>query len=213
MARHNDIAIPTSVIDTDTVNFHLPFSPSPGSPASRRSFLGTGARVAVAGATLHLVPPAFAAPQVERALAFKHLHTGEKLSVVYAVGNDYLPEALTGLNGLLRDHYSGAVGAMDPHLFDLLFQVRQALGTVRPFEVISGFRAPATNAALKASGGGGVATHSLHMEGRAIDVRITGVGLATLRDAALSLGGGGVGFYARDGFVHLDTGRVRTWQG
>lgn len=199
--------------DTESGHFNLSARPSPASSASRRRFLGTGARVAVAGMALQLAPRAFAAPVVERSLAFNHLHTGEKLSVVYAVGDDYLPEALTGLNGLLRDHYSGAVGAMDPHLFDLLFRVRQALGTARPFEVISGFRAPATNATLKATRGGGVATHSLHMEGRAIDVRIPGLGLATLRDAALSLGGGGVGFYARDGFVHMDTGRVRSWQG
>lgn len=178
--------------------------------------MAAGARLAAAGVALPLAPRAFASVPsmpVERALALDHLHTGEKLSLVYAVGRDYVPEALSGLNMLLRDHYSGAVGLMDPQLFDLLHRLREVLGTQQPFEVISGYRAPATNAALQATRGGGVATRSLHMDGRAIDVRISGVALDDLRDAALSLQGGGVGHYARDGFVHLDTGRVRSWRG
>lgn len=151
----------------------------------------------------------------ERALALRHLHTREQLSLVYAQADAYLPPALQTLDHFLRDHYSGEVGTMDPQLYDLLHRVRAALGGAQaarlPYEVISGYRAPATNQHLKATRGGGVATRSLHMEGRAIDVRLPGVPLAELRDAALSLKAGGVGYYAREQFVHLDTGRPRHW--
>jgi uncharacterized protein YcbK (DUF882 family) len=115
------------------------------------------------------------------------------------------------LNHFLRDHYTGEVGSMDPQLFDLLHRVRRALGSTAAFQVISGYRAPATNLRLRLTRGGGVARNSLHTEGRAIDVRLPGVALAELRDAALSLRAGGVGFYPREDFVHLDTGRVRHW--
>jgi uncharacterized protein YcbK (DUF882 family) len=102
---------------------------------------------------------------------------------------------------------------MDPQLFDLLHQVRQTLGgkAVPAYDVISGYRCPETNGFLRNSRGGGVAKRSLHMEGKAIDVRLPGVPLAELRDAAISLGAGGVGFYAAEQFVHIDTGRVRRW--
>jgi uncharacterized protein YcbK (DUF882 family) len=100
---------------------------------------------------------------------------------------------------------------MDPQIYDQLYRVQQLLGSKRPFEVISGYRCPATNANLRQTRSGGVAKRSLHMEGRAIDVRLPGVPLAELHEAALSLRGGGVGFYPRDQFVHLDTGRVRNW--
>ena len=100
---------------------------------------------------------------------------------------------------------------MDLGLFDLLHQVQSVLGAKGSFEVISGFRCAATNARLRQTGAGGVATRSLHMDGRAIDVRLAGVPLAELRDAALLLRAGGVGFYPREQFVHIDTGRVRHW--
>ena len=100
---------------------------------------------------------------------------------------------------------------IDPQVFDLMHGVQQALGTERVFEIISGYRCPATNDKLRSTRGGGVAKKSLHMEGRAIDVRLPGVPLGELRDAALSLRGGGVGYYASSQFVHLDTGRVRSW--
>lgn len=146
-------------------------------------------------------------------LAFNHTHTRERVELVYAVNGDYVPDALTTLNRFLRDHYSGTVGRMDPQLFDLLHQVRLALGgkSLSAYEVISGYRCPETNDHLRNSRGGGVAKRSLHMEGKAIDVRIPGVPLAELRDAASSLQAGGVGFYPREQFVHIDTGRVRTW--
>jgi uncharacterized protein YcbK (DUF882 family) len=118
---------------------------------------------------------------------------------------------MAALNHFLRDHYSGEVGRIDPGVFDQLHQLQQRLDSRAAFEVISGYRCPATNARLRATRGGGVATNSLHLQGRAIDVRLAGTPLADLRDAALSLRGGGVGYYPRERFVHLDTGRVRTW--
>ena len=156
---------------------------------------------------------ATAAP--ERSLTLKHLHTHERLSLVYAEADTYRAPALQALNHLLRDHYSGDAGVMDPALFDLLHRVQASLGgraaAQAGYEVISGYRSPATNQHLKQTRGGGVAKRSLHMDGRAIDVRLNGVPLAELRDAALALRSGGVGYYPRDGFVHLDTGRTRRW--
>ncbi len=146
-----------------------------------------------------------------RALSLVHTHTHERIQLVYAVAESYVPEALTALNRFLRDHYSGDVGPIDPRLFDLLHQAQALVGGARPFEVISGYRCPTTNATLRETRGGGVAKNSLHMEGRAIDVRLPGVALADLRDAALSLKAGGVGFYQSQQFVHIDTGRVRHW--
>lgn len=188
---------------------------------ARRHFLHATGTLALAAGLMPLAPrqalaslPAnqgLAGLPDARALAFDHTHTGEHVSLVYAVGDRFVPEALTTLNGFLRDHYSGQVGTIDPQLFDLLFQVRRELGTDQPFQVISGYRSPATNMRLRNTRGGGVAKHSLHMDGKAIDIRLAGVPLADVRDAAKSLQGGGVGFYESDQFVHIDTGRVRYW--
>ena len=184
----------------------------------RRQFLGRSlgaAQIAMAGvllpATGRAMTASAAAAERARRLSFHHLHTLESTALVYARGDQYVPAALTHLNHFLRDHYSGEVGPMDPQLFDLLHRVQQALGTQQPFEVISGYRSPGTNATLRSTREGGVAKHSLHMDGKAIDVRLPGVPLADLRDAARSLRGGGVGFYPREQFVHIDTGRVRHW--
>lgn len=146
-----------------------------------------------------------------RSLALDHTHTRERLDLVYAVRDAYVPQALDTLNHFLRDHYTGDVGVMDPQLFDLLHRLKAELGARDAFHVISGYRCPATNGMLKATRGGGVAKRSLHMEGKAIDIRLPGVPIAELRDAALSLKAGGVGYYPRDQFVHIDTGRVRSW--
>jgi uncharacterized protein YcbK (DUF882 family) len=181
-------------------------------PASdRRRFLRHTAHVVAAGALPALCAPARASLAGPRALALAHTHTGERIELVYAVDDRYVGEALGSLNHFLRDHYTGDVGSIDPRVFDLLHGVQRLLGAGRPFEVISGYRCPATNDRLRETGGGGVAKHSLHMEGRAIDVRLPGVPLAELRDAGLTLRAGGVGFYPRQQFVHLDTGRIRTW--
>ena len=180
-------------------------------PFARRRLLRQGAGLAAATALPLLALPARASVPATRALAMAHTHTRERIELVYAVAQDYLPEALGTLNHFLRDHYSGEVGQMHPPLFDLLHDLRQALGRTGPFEIISGYRCPATNDKLRNTRGGGVAKQSLHMQGRAIDVRLSGVPLAELRDAALSLRAGGVGYYPDDRFVHLDTGRVRSW--
>ena len=146
-----------------------------------------------------------------RALTLAHTHTGEHLDVAYAQGTAYFTPALQQLNHFLRDHYTQAVGLMDPALFDQLHRVHALLGTRIPYQIISGYRDPHTNERLRRQRGGGVAKHSLHMDGRAIDVRLPGVPLVELRDAALSLQAGGVGYYPAEQFVHLDTGRVRRW--
>ena len=178
---------------------------------ARRLFLRRSAQWAVIGAAGPLASTAFASSAGERSLSFDHTHTRERLSLVYAAGGAYIAQALGKLNHFLRDHYSGDVGLIDPHLFDLLHRVKSELGAKEPFQVISGYRCPTTNSSLRNTRGGGVATRSLHMDGKAIDIRIPGVPLAELRDAALSLRAGGVGFYPREQFVHVDTGRVRSW--
>jgi uncharacterized protein YcbK (DUF882 family) len=177
---------------------------------ARRRFLQRSAGLAAAG-LLPTAPTVKANVPGARGLSLVHTHTNERIELVYAVADDYVPDALGSLNRFLRDHYSGDIGRIDPRLFDLLHQVQQLVGGTRPFEVISGYRCPTTNMTLRQKGGGGVARNSLHMEGRAIDVRLPGVMLADLRDAAVSLRAGGVGFYPGQRFVHIDTGRVRRW--
>jgi len=179
--------------------------------AARRRFLRCGARLAVVGALPLCSHAARASAAAPRSLAMLHTHTQERIELVFAEGERYLPEALGRMNRFLRYHYTGEVGVIDPQLFDLMHGVQQALGTERAFEIISGYRCPATNARLRDTRGGGVAKQSLHMEGRAIDLRLPGVPLDELRDAALSLRGGGVGYYESSRFVHLDNGRVRRW--
>lgn len=171
------------------------------SALSRRHFVA-----ALAGAPL-LAQARDSAP---RALSFCHLHTGERLEVEYFSGGRYLSDALGEVNHLLRDFRNGEVGPIDPALLDLLHALRTKTGRERPFEIISGYRSPATNRMLHERSSG-VATKSLHMSGQAIDIRVAGVPLASLRDTALALGRGGVGFYPGSNFVHVDTGRVRAW--
>lgn len=175
----------------------------------RRHFLTTLA--AVSAGTLVRPRRAYGAKRPSsRALGFRHLHTGETLSVEYAVEGQYAPDALEAVNRLLRDFRTGDEHPIDPRLLDLLHSLAGRLDTRRHFEVISGYRSPATNAALRRRSDG-VASHSLHMVGQAIDIRVGGVGLEHLRDAALDLGAGGVGYYPASNFVHVDTGRVRRW--
>lgn len=188
-----------------------------GPPRQRRHFLQQGLRLAACAGAVGAWTAPRAAPLPtgqgagSRALRLAHTHTGERIELVYAQGRNYLPQALSALNHFLRDHHSGEVGRIDPALFDLLHGLQQALGAARPYEVISAYRCPATNQRLRQSGGGGVARRSLHMDGQAIDVRLVGVPLEDLQRAARGLAAGGVGYYPRDRFVHLDTGRPRHW--
>ena len=178
-------------------------------PISRRKFLKLGMLAAA------LPVPALAGTgrgAAERSLGFHNLHTGEKTVLPYWVQGDYVPDALAEINRVLRDHRTNQVAAIDTTLLDLLHRVNAALGTERPFEVISGYRSPASNQMLTRNSSG-VAKRSLHMEGKAIDIRLPGVALADLRRAGLMLKGGGVGYYPGSNFVHLDTGRVRSWGG
>ena len=184
---------------------------------SRRSFLGYGALAAAAAV---MPSRAFAAAAsantalaAERELSFFHTHTSERLSAAYCTGGEYVAPALKDINVLLRDFRANKVKPIDPALLDLLFQLNGELGTDQPFHVISGYRTPETNAMLQERGGShsGVASHSLHMDGKAIDIRVPGIKLEHLRDKAKALKIGGVGYYPGSNFVHVDTGRVRYW--
>jgi len=166
----------------------------------------------LAGAATLLATPALAAlpKRGARSLSFHHLHTGENLRVDYWVDGGYVPGALASLNHLLRDFRTQRQVEIDPKLFDLLYALRRRLDTAAPFRIISGYRSPATNAMLHRVSGG-VASHSLHMDGMAIDISLANRGTAEVYRAARSLKAGGVGYYPKSGFVHVDTGRVRYW--
>lgn len=181
---------------------------------SRRRFLSCSATMVLAGAGAPLAMAQSVITTRPRQLAFDHTHTREHVSLVYAsTAGHYVDKALSRLNYFLRDHYTNDVGVMDPQLFDILHRVSRSLSTQIAFQVISGYRSPATNERLRTTRAGGVAKRSLHMDGKAIDIRLPGVPLAELRDAALSLAAGGVGFYPGQQFVHIDTGKVRSWGG
>jgi uncharacterized protein YcbK (DUF882 family) len=149
----------------------------------------------------------------EYRLRFYHTHTGERLDIVYRRGDTYLPEALNELDHYLRDHRTGEVRHFDPHLFDLLHELIASLDDSQgEIDVICGYRTPRSNEFLRTrSAHTGVAVHSLHMEAEAIDIRLPGIPTAAVRDAALRLHRGGVGYYRSSDFVHVDVGRVRRW--
>lgn len=149
-------------------------------------------------------------PVQARHLAFDNLHTGEKLSLTYYENGFYVADALREINYLLRDHRSGDVYRMDPRLIDLLYGLQAKLGTEKPFQIISGYRSPATNAKLRKETSG-VAKKSMHMLGKAMDIRMEGVDSARIKKAAIAMRRGGVGYYRASDFVHVDTGRVRSW--
>ncbi len=144
-------------------------------------------------------------------LHFFHTHTRERLNVVYRNGEGYDHESLAQLNRYLRDHRTGEIHEYDPRVFDLLHDLTTALGNPNlEIDVVCGYRTPWSNEFLRTHGHG-VARHSLHMQAKAIDIRVPGVPIAKLRDAALALHRGGVGYYAASDFVHVDVGRVRRW--
>jgi uncharacterized protein YcbK (DUF882 family) len=178
---------------------------------SRRKLIKMGLAAAapalipgVAMAAIHLIP------KRSRALSFYNLHTGESLKTTYFANGEYISGALAEINFILRDWRENEVKPIDPALLDLLAGIHHRLATKAPFQIISGYRTPKTNAMLRFRTEG-VAAHSLHLDGKAIDICVEGRSLANVRRAAMSMFGGGVGYYPRTGFVHVDTGRLRYW--
>lgn len=174
--------------------------------STRRELLRSAACLLPAAALPGLATASAGQP---RRLRFSHCHTSEKLDVIYSEDGSYLPDALDEINGLLRDFRSGEVYPIDTGLLDALHDLQARTGG-SVYEIISAYRSPSTNEMLRKTGGG-VAKRSYHMRGMAMDVRLRGVDTAQLRKAALALKAGGVGYYPKSDFIHLDTGRVRFW--
>jgi uncharacterized protein YcbK (DUF882 family) len=157
--------------------------------------------------------PAETTPPEERYIELFNTHTNEHAHVVFKRGSEYDSGALETLKKLLRDHRNGESHDIDPRLYDQLFELALAARCHPHFEIISGYRSPESNDKMSAKPGSGVAKKSLHMQGRALDVRLKNCSCADLRDHALAAKQGGVGYYQRSDFVHIDTGTFRTWTG
>lgn len=186
-----------------------------GKGLSRRHFLGAG----LLGAAGFLTPSFMGHAHAARVglprsgtfkVAFRNSHTGDSFSGVYRVGSRYLPEAFEEINYVLRDFRTGEVFPIDPRVIDIIYSVRSKIETDKPFHVLSGYRSPKTNNMLR-SNSTGVARNSLHLTGQAVDLRLPGYKTTYVRDVAKSLRAGGVGYYSRSDFVHMDTGKVRYW--
>ncbi len=183
---------------------------SPGSIRQGRRVFLTNASLMVLSAALPKVNQASIIRSPERNLEFFNLHTNESLRCCYWKQGAYDVGALTQINHILRDHRAEVSMKMDPELLDLLHLLHRTTRSNAPYHIVSGYRSPKTNASLRKSSNG-VAKRSLHMQGKAIDVRLPDVKLSQLRDVAISLGAGGVGYYAKSNFLHIDTGRPRSW--
>ena len=184
----------------------------PGSTASpgRRRFIQRAGAVCGALSLMAAFPAPATVSARPRRVQFVHTHTGETLAADYFDGSDYSASCLSAVNHLLRDFRTGESHRIDPQLLDILYDLQTLADRQSTFEVISGYRSPATNAMLHRSSSG-VAEHSQHLLGKAIDVRLTGYSTRRLGEYARSLARGGVGFYAGSDFVHIDTGPVRSW--
>lgn len=176
---------------------------------SRRHFLACLGGAVTAATFADPAAASLIAPE-SRILSFDNLHTGEKAKVEYWANGQYLPDALNEVNFILRDFRNGEIHPIEPKLLDLLSRLHANIGSGQPFQVISGYRSPATNAMLRETGHG-TATKSLHMQGQAIDIRVADCSLGDLHAAAVDLRLGGVGYYPGPDFVHVDVGRVRYW--
>ena len=178
---------------------------------SRRDFIRKGAGALALCAFPNIILAGSRAREMEKRVSLYNIHTGELTKAVYWADGEYIAEEIDALNRLLRDYRTGEIHPIDPKLFDLLFDLKAGFTkSDKPYHVISGYRSPKTNNQLRRHSKG-VAKHSLHMEGRAIDINLPGVDLAHLRLAARLMKRGGVGYYPKSGFVHVDTGRVRYW--
>lgn len=174
----------------------------------RRTFLKMGASVILTTAFTH---PALAALRPERhVLSFYNVHTAETLKTCYRANGKLIHRAVSRINHIMRDFRTGEIKAIDPNLLDLLHHIVVGVKPVAPISIISGYRSPSTNAALRRVSSG-VSKKSLHMEGRAVDIRIPGHQTPALRQVAIDLQSGGVGYYPQSNFVHLDTGPIKVW--
>jgi uncharacterized protein YcbK (DUF882 family) len=180
--------------------------------ARRGLLLGAGVAFAGMAAPAIVRAQGMAPGETVRRAALHNLHTGDTFNEVFYANGAYVPDALAEAMRVLRDWRNGEEHPMDPRLFDTLHAVSARLDTNRPFQVISGYRSPHTNAMLHERSSG-VAEHSQHMLGKAIDVRVEGVELNRVHAAALDVGAGGVGYYPVSNFVHVDVARVRQWTG
>jgi uncharacterized protein YcbK (DUF882 family) len=179
-----------------------------GRAVTRRGVLRLGA---AASLLLAIAPRAVLAQEAApRLISFNNLHTGEQLKTTFWTEGQYVPEALREIDQILRDFRTGDVKAIDPRLLDVLHLLRNRLDSRGPFEVISGYRSPATNALLHERSNG-VASSSFHTRGMAIDIRLPDRTLADIHRVALSVAAGGVGYYPSSDFVHVDVGPVRRW--
>ena len=184
------------------------YQPISDSGIGRRHFLKAGIGICT---MLSLPSVSAGAMDIgEKKLAFLNLHTGERIRSTYWAEGNYIPEELQAIENLLRDHRTGELHAIDTGLLDLLQLLHDQIGARQEFHVISAYRSPKTNAML-ASRSNGVVKKSLHMQGKAIDIRLPEYSLSNLRNVALSLKSGGVGYYPKSNFIHIDTGRVRFW--
>jgi len=191
---------------------HSPQKESHNTIIDRRRFLQFG----VAAATSLILPEAMGNIRVnppvqpERKLSLLNLHTGESITATYWAEGQYQGSELAAINNILRDHRTGDIHQMDSELLELLNTLHQKVDAKKSFQIISGYRSPKTNATLNKKSNG-VAKKSLHMQGKAIDIRLPGCDLSDLRNAAISCQKGGVGYYPASNFIHIDTGRVRRW--
>ena len=176
----------------------------------RRRLLQTGAATLFGGLSVIATPVYAKSKSPDRTLTFHSLHTEEKLTSTYWSAGRYLADGLSEIQHILRDWRTNVVHRIDPALLDLLFDLRHSMNSHAPLEIISGYRSPKNNHMLRKTTSG-VAKKSLHMRGMAVDIRLPGRQISSLRDAALRLKRGGVGYYPKSDFIHVDTGRVRRW--
>jgi uncharacterized protein YcbK (DUF882 family) len=194
------LATAVSLVPHSAVASRSIFQPRNKSPGKRIAPFATYSR--------SIFQPGASPP--EKAVALYNSHTGESLNATYWVQGKYLPEALSAVDRVLRDHRTDEIKPINPQLLDLLYAINEELGCPHPFYVISAYRSPTTNAYLRFMSRR-VAEHSLHMDGKAVDLRLPGWASYTLRRVAVDLHMGGVGYYPRSDFVHVDVGPVRYW--